>query len=47
VLLGTVGLRFPGRKLEWNGPQMKIEGLPDADPYIRRTYRTGWEVEGL
>jgi predicted dehydrogenase len=44
VVLGCVALRVPGRKIEWDGPSLKITNLPEANQYIKREYRKGWEV---
>ncbi len=46
VLLGTVAARFPQTTLEWNSAVMTF-GNPQADQYLKRTYREGWEVKGL
>jgi hypothetical protein len=47
VLLGVVANRAPGKRLVWRGAEMKLEGSPEAAALLRRTYRKGWEVEGL
>lgn len=47
VLMGTIALRFPGQKLNWDADRMRFTNEPDANQYVRRTYRKGWEVEGL
>ena len=47
VLMGTIALRFPGQKLDWNAEGMRFTNMPDANQYVRRTYRKGWGVEGL
>ncbi len=44
ILLGTVAIRVPGQKLEWNHEQMKVTNLPAANAFVRRTYRNGWRV---
>jgi hypothetical protein len=43
VLLGNVALRT-GKKLEWDGPNMKATNAPEADKYIRPAYRDGWSL---
>jgi predicted dehydrogenase len=43
VLIGIVSFRT-GKKLEWDGQAMKAKNCPEADPYIKREYRKGWEV---
>jgi len=44
ILLGTVALRVPGRRLEWNHPRMKITNHADANRFLKRSYREGWHV---
>lgn len=37
---------FIGRKkLTWNGDQMKITNLEEANQFVSRTYRSGWELK--
>ena len=43
VLLGNVALRM-GRRLEWDGPNMRVTNLPEANQYITKEYREGWRV---
>ena len=43
VLLGAVAFRT-GKKLEWDAQNMKATNCPEADQYLSRTYRKGWEV---
>ncbi|MCL2119850.1 MAG: Gfo/Idh/MocA family oxidoreductase [Planctomycetaceae bacterium] len=43
VLLGAVAFRT-GKKLEWDAANMKATNCPEADQYLSRTYRKGWEV---
>jgi predicted dehydrogenase len=43
VLIGIAAFRS-GKKLEWDGPNMKATNAPEADKYIKREYRKGWEV---
>jgi hypothetical protein len=47
VLLGTVALLCAGEKLSWDAARMKVTNRPEANRHLRRTYREGWEVEGL
>lgn len=45
VLLGCVALRVgEGKRMEWDGPNMKSPNLPEAEQYLKRTNRAGWEV---
>ena len=47
ILLGGVASRFPMTTLEWDAATLKFPNHPDANQYVRRTYRKGWEVKGL
>lgn len=43
ILLGDVALRC-GKRLDWDGPNMRATNAPEADQYIHRKYRRGWEL---
>lgn len=47
VLLGSVAVRFPQTTLNWNAPGLKFTNVKEANDFVRRTYRKGWEVAGL
>jgi len=47
VLLGVLAYRFPGQALEWDAASGSVKNFADANKYLRREYRKGWEVEGL
>lgn len=47
MLLGVVANRFPGKKLKWDGPGMKITNFDEANKYLKTDYRKGWEIDGL
>ena len=47
ILLGTVAIRVPDGLLEWDAVNAKFPNYPDADKYLRRTYREGWEMSGF
>lgn len=46
VLLGNIALRT-GRPVRWDAENLAIIGDPEANRYLRRNYRKGWEVDGL
>jgi len=46
ILLGTVAIRVPDTKLEWDAVNMRFPNHPEADKFLRRTYRKGWEING-
>ena len=41
ILLGNVALRV-GRRIEWDGPNMRVTNIPEANQYINKEYREGW-----
>jgi predicted dehydrogenase len=41
VLLGNIALRFPAQRLMWDGPNMTITNVADANQYVRHSYRQG------
>lgn len=44
ILLGTVAIRVPDTLLEWEAKSLKFPNHPEAEKYLRRTYREGWNV---
>ena len=44
VLLGNVAYRT-GKRLDWDAATLKATNCPEADAYIRKEYRAGWEVK--
>jgi hypothetical protein len=47
ILLGTVAIRIPGQLLEWDSVKMEVPNYPDANKYMRRVYRKGWNLAGF
>jgi len=43
IMLGNVALRAQ-KLLRWDGPNLKATNAPEADPYLRSSYRAGWEL---
>ncbi len=43
VLLGNVAFRT-GKELEWDAANLKATNAPEADQYVSKEYRKGWEV---
>lgn len=41
--LGNVAFRA-GKKLEWDAAKLRARNAPEADQFIRREYRSGWEL---
>jgi hypothetical protein len=45
VIPGGDGFDYPGRtRLLWNSEAMKVTNVDEANQFVRRTYRTGWEL---
>jgi predicted dehydrogenase len=44
VLLGNIALRYPGTRLMWDGPAMRITSLEEANQYVQHQYRPGWTL---
>jgi len=44
-MLALVAYRV-GKKLEWDGKSLSAPNCPEADQYIRKTYRKGWVLNG-
>jgi predicted dehydrogenase len=47
VLLGCLATRFPKTTLEWDTKDLKVPNVKEANAFVRRRVRKGWEVEGL
>ncbi len=47
ILLGGIASRFPKTKLDWDAAKLRFTNVDDANQFIRRPYRKGWEVPGL
>ena len=43
VLLGNLAVRT-GRRIEWDVSSMKVTNDRDAQKFVRREYRKGWEL---
>lgn len=44
-MLALVAYRV-GQKLEWDAENLRASNCPEADQYIRKTYRKGWVLNG-
>lgn len=42
VLAGNLSLRL-GKKIDWDSANLAARGLPEAQKFIQREYRAGWE----
>lgn len=46
VLLGIVAFRS-GKRITWDAANLKATNAPEAEAYVTKEYRKGWEVVGL
>jgi len=45
VVLGNLAIRAGiGKKVEWDGPNMKCTNMPELNQVVRREYRDGWTL---
>jgi predicted dehydrogenase len=44
VVMGNLAIRFPGEKIEWDGPNMRVTNLAEANELILPPYREGWSL---
>ena len=45
AILGNLAQQVgAGKKLEWDGPNMKVKNLPELNGWVNREYRRGWQV---
>jgi hypothetical protein len=44
VLMGNLAIRHPGERLDWDGENMRVTNLPEANEYVKRQYRRGWTL---
>jgi hypothetical protein len=44
VNLAAVSMRLGGKRLLWDAANMKITNRPEAEKYLTREYRKGWEI---
>jgi len=45
VLLGNIAVRYRGEKLTWDSAAMRITNHAEANRWLRREYRDGWEIQ--
>ena len=44
VLLGNIAVRYRGKSLKWDAEEMKISNHEEANQWLRREYRQGWDI---
>ncbi|MCH7520932.1 MAG: Gfo/Idh/MocA family oxidoreductase [Candidatus Marinimicrobia bacterium] len=44
VLMGNLAIRSLGNRLQWDGLNMQVTNVEEANQYVRREYRDGWSL---
>jgi len=44
VLMGNLAVRFPSKRLLWDGLNMQVTNDAEANAFVRRQYREGWSL---
>lgn len=45
VLLGNIAARYPKETLKWDEAAMKITNKEEANAWLKRDYRNGWDIQ--
>lgn len=45
ALIGLIAIRFPGETLRWDAKAMTFTNKPEANQFLRSSYRAGWELK--
>lgn len=45
VLLGNIAVRYRGAKLTWDSDALRFTNHDEANTWIRRDYRDGWDIQ--
>jgi hypothetical protein len=44
VVMGNLAMLTPGKKLDWDGKNMKVTNDNEANEYVRPNFREGWKI---
>lgn len=44
VLLGNLSVLYPGKKLEWDGVNLQVTNVAEANEFIKPKFREGWSL---
>ena len=47
INLANIAIRFPNTKLDWDGANMKFTNNDEANKWLKRDYRKGWDLNKL
>ena len=44
-ILGNLAMKAgAGKKVMWDGPNMKVTNIPELNAWVKRPYRDGWKA---
>ena len=43
-MLGVIGIKFPGQKLEWDTEAVRFRNFSEANAFLNPPYRDGWRL---
>lgn len=44
AMLGVIGIKFPGQKLEWDTENVRFRNFSEANAFLNPPYREGWKL---
>ncbi len=44
IVMGNLATRFPKKRIKWDGENMKVTNLPEANAFITPKFREGWTL---
>lgn len=44
VVMGNLAIKYPNRKLEWDGENMRVTNFSEANDFVQMHYRDGWKI---
>ena len=47
ILLGAIAIRYPKTKLQWDAANMRFSNHGEANRWLTRDYREGWDLKAL
>ncbi len=47
ILMGNIAVRYPNEELLWDSQNLKITNKPEANKWLTREYREGWDIKKL
>ena len=44
VVMGNLAIKYPQKRLDWDGENMRVTNFPEANSFVQMHYRKGWEI---